>query len=97
MNCPLCADVALEATFSHGIEIDVCPNCKGLWLDRGELERLLTTAEAPAPPPPPTSVPASKPAAESRSKSESGKKKKKKKKKGWADLLEDVFDDVLDL
>lgn len=46
MQCPLCGDQALEPHFRLGIEIDVCPNCKGVWLDRGELDRL--AAEPPA-------------------------------------------------
>lgn len=50
MNCPLCLDPVLEERFSTGIEVDVCPNCKGIWLDRGELERLMTNAAyAPVP------------------------------------------------
>jgi uncharacterized protein len=46
-----------------GIEIDYCPNCRGVWLDRGELDKIIERAagqpapraaqpQAPAPPPP---------------------------------------------
>lgn len=41
MNCPLCVDVHLDVTHRHGIEVDVCPRCRGIWLDRGELDRLV--------------------------------------------------------
>lgn len=40
MNCPVCGD-ALREIQKHGVEIDVCPGCKGVWLDRGELEKIL--------------------------------------------------------
>lgn len=43
MNCPRCTS-ELRAVPRDGIEIDVCPTCKGVWLDSGELERL-TQAE----------------------------------------------------
>lgn len=36
-----------------GVEFDICPTCRGVWLDRGELEKLLSAergAETPAPP-----------------------------------------------
>jgi Zn-finger nucleic acid-binding protein len=42
----------------HGIEIDYCPNCRGVWLDRGELDKIIEraaadmSAPASAPPPP---------------------------------------------
>jgi uncharacterized protein len=45
MNCPLCVDEVLDVTHHHGIEIDICPRCRGLWLDRGELDRLLGTPD----------------------------------------------------
>ena len=38
--CPRC-DVALIAMIFHGIEIDTCPTCHGMWMDTGELEDLL--------------------------------------------------------
>jgi Zn-finger nucleic acid-binding protein len=41
MICPVCGD-KLRAIERSGIEIDICPGCKGIWLDRGELEKLLT-------------------------------------------------------
>ena len=41
MNCPLCIDEVLDVTHRGGIEVDVCPRCRGIWLDRGELDRLL--------------------------------------------------------
>ena len=44
MNCPICPGHTLEACFSQGIEIDVCRNCSGVWLDRGELDKLIDAA-----------------------------------------------------
>ncbi len=52
MNCPIC-DVSLSMTDRQGIEIDFCPQCRGVWLDRGELDKIIerSTAEiAPAQP-----------------------------------------------
>jgi uncharacterized protein len=40
MNCPLCIDSVLDVTFHAGIELDICPVCRGVWLDRGELDRI---------------------------------------------------------
>lgn len=40
MNCPICA-VALNVLHREGIEIDTCPRCRGVWLDRGELDKIL--------------------------------------------------------
>ena len=57
MKCPVCKDIDLAMTDRQGIEIDYCPRCRGIWLDRGELDRLIERAEsaspAPAPQPPP--------------------------------------------
>lgn len=58
MDCPVCRDVKLAMTDRQGIEIDYCPQCRGVWLDRGELDKLIerASADAPraaAPPPPP--------------------------------------------
>jgi len=41
MNCPRCNDVELLEKDRDGITVDGCPRCRGIWLDRGELERLL--------------------------------------------------------
>jgi len=38
----------------QGVEIDYCPQCRGVWLDRGELDKILErSAREPAAPPPP--------------------------------------------
>jgi len=42
MNCPICDDVRMREVQKDGVMIDVCPNCKGVWLDRGELEKLMS-------------------------------------------------------
>jgi uncharacterized protein len=34
----------------HGIEIDYCPTCRGIWLDRGELDKILERAPSAIPP-----------------------------------------------
>lgn len=53
MRCPHCPDATLLMTDRQGIEIDYCPQCRGVWLDRGELDKLLqrasSTVAAPAP------------------------------------------------
>lgn len=41
MNCPTCPDVTLVIADRQGIEIDYCPKCRGVWLDRGELDKLI--------------------------------------------------------
>jgi Zn-finger nucleic acid-binding protein len=58
MKCPTCTDTALVMSERQGIEIDYCPQCRGIWLDRGELDKIIEKATAdapaqPAPPPPP--------------------------------------------
>jgi hypothetical protein len=40
MECPACHDT-LRPSYRKGVEIDFCPNCRGVWLDRGELEQLI--------------------------------------------------------
>ncbi|WRK53907.1 zf-TFIIB domain-containing protein [Coprobacillaceae bacterium CR2/5/TPMF4] len=41
MKCPVCKDVTLLMSEKHGVEIDYCPECRGIWLDRGELEKII--------------------------------------------------------
>jgi hypothetical protein len=40
MNCPVC-NVELKMADRQGIEIDYCPRCRGIWLDRGELDKII--------------------------------------------------------
>lgn len=107
MNCPLCIDRSLEPVFRSGIEIDVCPNCKGMWLDRGELEKL-----AGSPDPSPRDAVGFEPVASAggarsdgmaksgdKAKPDKAKpdKGKKKRKKSFAERLGDVLEEVIDL
>ena len=46
MNCPLC-NVTLQLTERQGVEIDFCPKCRGVWLDRGELDKIIERSETP--------------------------------------------------
>lgn len=41
MNCPVCKEVKLVISDRQGIEIDYCPECRGVWLDRGELDKII--------------------------------------------------------
>jgi Zn-finger nucleic acid-binding protein len=43
MECPRCHQAELKQENYHGIEVDKCPNCKGLWLDNHELDALEDT------------------------------------------------------
>lgn len=40
MKCPNC-DELLVMTERQGIEIDYCPKCRGVWLDKGELDKII--------------------------------------------------------
>lgn len=56
MKCPNCADSTLVMADRQGVEIDYCPACRGIWLDRGELDKLLeraAVASTPVVPPAP--------------------------------------------
>ena len=55
MQCPIDGE-PLVMTERSGVEIDYCPKCRGVWLDRGELDKIIERAQTPAPsfaPPPP--------------------------------------------
>ena len=41
MHCPVCKDTTLVMSERQGIEIDYCPQCRGVWLDRGELDKII--------------------------------------------------------
>ena len=50
MPCPVCS-APLTLSERQGIEIDYCPQCRGVWLDRGELDKIIERSAAPAQPP----------------------------------------------
>jgi len=59
MKCPVCPTVNLVMSERQGVEIVYCPECRGVWLDRGELDKIIARADdqtdarpqqAPAPP-----------------------------------------------
>lgn len=41
MKCPVCTTVNLVMSERQGVEIDYCPECRGVWLDRGELDKII--------------------------------------------------------
>jgi uncharacterized protein len=44
MNCPVDNEI-LQMTERSGVEVDYCPKCRGVWLDRGELDKILERAD----------------------------------------------------
>ncbi|HEY7045266.1 MAG TPA: zf-TFIIB domain-containing protein [Nocardioidaceae bacterium] len=53
MKCPV-DETVLQMTERRGVEIDYCPQCRGVWLDRGELDKIIEAdlaASTPAPEP----------------------------------------------
>jgi Zn-finger nucleic acid-binding protein len=88
MKCPVCTDTALVMSDRQGVEIDYCPQCRGVWLDRGELDKLIERSAAMTP------APASSAAVPSRprfadSDYEHGRISHGGRKKSW---LSDIFD-----
>lgn len=41
MNCPVCDGIKMREVEKEDVVIDICPQCKGVWLDRGELDKLM--------------------------------------------------------
>ena len=46
MKCPVCKSVSLVMSDRKGVEIDYCPDCRGVWLDRGELDKIIERSNA---------------------------------------------------
>lgn len=59
MQCPVCTDKTLVMSERNGIEIDYCPGCRGVWLDRGELDKIIERSAAEQHP---AAAPAAQPA-----------------------------------
>ncbi|WP_145493551.1 TFIIB-type zinc ribbon-containing protein [Yersinia aleksiciae] len=49
MQCPVCKETQLVMSERKSIEIDYCPNCRGVWLDRGELDKIIEKSVESAP------------------------------------------------
>ena len=45
MKCPICS-VEMKLAQREDVEIDYCPQCRGVWLDRGELEKIIARMES---------------------------------------------------
>jgi Zn-finger nucleic acid-binding protein len=56
MQCPI-DGTQLVMSDRNGVEIDYCPQCRGVWLDRGELDKIIERS-APPPAPPQAAAPA---------------------------------------
>jgi uncharacterized protein len=56
MPCPVCR-VSLVMSERQGVEIDYCPQCRGVWLDRGELDKILERSAQEVPSAAPTQQP----------------------------------------
>ena len=76
MKCPIDGST-LVITDRSGVEIDYCPQCRGVWLDRGELDKIIERSDSAPPPPPPRS---------------GGYEERSYKKKRRGGFLDDLFD-----
>ena len=89
MKCPI-DGTQLMMTDRSGVEIDYCPQCRGVWLDRGELDKIIERSAAySAPPPPPMEA---EPEYYDDDIAEAPRDRRKKRRGGFADLLDDIFD-----
>ena len=90
MKCPVCPDTTLLMSERQGVEIDYCPNCRGVWLDRRELDKLVQLGSgqdaSPSPSTPSAAQHARRPDFED---SDFGKKYGGHRRKSW---LSDIFD-----
>ena len=87
MKCPIDGAELVIAERS-GVEIDYCPKCRGVWLDRGELDKIIERSTQYAAPPPPPQAARPEPYRDER-RSKDDDYYRKKKRRGF---LEDLFD-----
>jgi uncharacterized protein len=107
MNCPLCVDSVLDVTFHAGIELDICPRCRGVWLDRGELDRIAADSGSRVPRSersPDRGQTSSDPRSrrsefddDDRYQRGPGDRRGNKRKKSLGSRLGDVFEEIIDL
>ena len=90
MKCPI-DGTALVIADRNGVEIDYCPQCRGVWLDRGELDKIIDRSAAYTPPPPPPQQDFEEAVPEYQDYDEAPRRKKKRRG-GFADILDDIFD-----
>ncbi|MFT4189306.1 MAG: zf-TFIIB domain-containing protein [Aeromicrobium sp.] len=94
MKCPI-DEATLVMSERAGVEIDYCPTCRGVWLDRGELDKIIDRAVGEAKPSPaPTPAPQAAPVYREERRYDQGDRydpryRKKKKKEHW---LMEIFD-----
>lgn len=79
MQCPI-DGTALVIADRSGVEIDYCPKCRGVWLDRGELDKIIERSASYAAPP------------HQAAPTQQGYAQKPRKKKGMSSFIEDIFD-----
>ena len=93
MKCPI-DGTALVMTDRSGVEIDYCPSCRGVWLDRGELDKIIerSTPQAAPPPPPPPSRGYEERRSDDRGYEDRGYDERSHRKKKRGGFLEDLFD-----
>ncbi len=93
MKCPSCKDErTLSMTERMGIEIDYCPECRGVWLDRGELDKIIEKSQAEQSVAQPASSPREKVQEVIYRESESKHHKDYYKHKRKKSFLEELFD-----
>ncbi|HET6336720.1 MAG TPA: zf-TFIIB domain-containing protein [Polyangiales bacterium] len=96
MHCPRCETNQLDERDRDGVTVDICRSCRGVWLDRGELEKLIarTTAELDEYEQRPQ-VMFEKPPSQSYSqpyRHDDPYRHKHRRKKSWVESLGDIFD-----
>ncbi|MCL6477399.1 MAG: zf-TFIIB domain-containing protein [Peptococcaceae bacterium] len=96
MLCPKCKGIDMMEVSKEGVIIDVCPQCRGVWLDRGELEKILEAGRAVRDY---DEVFGNKESHRYREKEYADRRhyeydhyKKHRKKKSFFDMFEDIFD-----
>lgn len=91
MKCPIDGTQLVMAD-RNGVEIDYCPSCRGVWLDRGELDKIIerSAAQMAPPAPPPSAAAPRAPDRPARGYDEDYSDRKKYRKRD--SFLSDLFD-----
>ena len=94
MQCPLCLNESLEAHIRGEVEIDVCPRCRGVWLDRGEIDKLAGDSQKSRRARPDRSRDDDD--RDERRSKERSSRDRKRRKKNFTERLADVLEDIID-